>query len=260
MPEGVEVEMYRQLAEKAVGAEVASIDADDSWFLKGETTPDELQAALLGEQITGTRRIGKLMLLDFSSGHRLGVRFGMTGRLLVGDQAAIEHLEYSSKRNDPAWDRFGLGFVDGRDLVVRDPRRLGGVELDPDEGRLGHDVFSVTLGQLRSDVLVGSVAIKARLLDQHRLAGVGNLIADETLWRAGLDPARPAGALSDDESRRLQRRLRSVVKQFLANGGSHTGRLQSERHRDGRCPDDGAELDRRTIGGRTTYSCPMHQR
>ncbi len=259
MPEGVEVEMYRQLADKAVGSRVESIDASDSWFLKGETTDDELMVALVGEKMIGARRIGKLMLLDFSSGHRLGVRFGMTGRLLVGDEAAIDYLEYSSHRNDPAWDRFKLGLADGRELVVRDPRRLGGVELDPDEDRLGHDLFSVTLGQLRSDVFVGSVAIKARLLDQKRLAGVGNLIADETLWRAALDPTRPAGALSAEEERRLHRRLRTVAKQFLAQGGSHTGQLQSERHREGLCPTDGAELQRRTVGGRTTYSCPVHQ-
>ncbi len=252
--------MYRQLADRTVGLTVESVEAPDSWFLKGDTTAEELTAAVAGEKVTQTRRVGKLMLLDFSSGHRLGVRFGMTGRLIVGEEAAIDYLEYSSQRNDPAWDRFKLLFADGGDMVVRDPRRLGGIELDPDESRLGSDVFSVTLAQLRSTVFVGSVAIKARLLDQKRVAGVGNLIADETLWRAGIDPARQAGALTADEERRLHRRLRSVVKEFLAKGGSHMGRLQSERHRDGRCPDDGAELDRRTVGGRTTYSCPVHQR
>lgn len=259
MPEGVEVEMYRQLAAQAVGAEAVGVVADDDWFVKGDSDGDELAAAIVGERLSVARRIGKLMILDFTSGHRLGIRFGMTGRLLLGGEAAIEHLEYSSRRNDPAWDRFTISFDDGRDLVVRDPRRLGGVELDPAEDRLGADVFSVTLAQLRERVFVGSVAVKARLLDQARLAGVGNLIADETLWRAGLDPARPAGSLSPREQRRLHRHLRRVVDQFLELGGSHSGILQAERHREGRCPDDGAELQRRTVGGRTTYSCPDHQ-
>jgi len=151
-------------------------------------------------------------------------------------------------------------FADGGSMRLRDPRRLGGVVLDPDESALGADVFSITLGELRSRVLVGEVALKARLLDQARVAGIGNLIADETLWRAGIDPARPASGLDANEERRLLRHLRSVLDDFLRDGGSHTGRLQPARQRGGTCPKDGAVLDRRTIGGRTTFSCPQHQR
>lgn len=259
MPEGVEIEIYRRSAEAVVGRTIESIEADDEWFLKHGTTAEELAAALEGSVVEGARRTGKLLILDLDSGHRLGLRFGMTGRLIVDGGASIEKLEYSSTRDDPAWDRFGLNFDDGGRLVIRDPRRLGGVELDPDEGHLGHDVFTITVGQLRQRVAVGDVALKARLLDQSRISGVGNLIADETLWRAGLDPARPADSLDDRELRRLQRHLRSVVTEFLDNGGSHTGRLHDSRVRGGHCPRDGAELLRRTIGGRTTYSCPEHQ-
>lgn len=260
MPEGVEIEIYRRQAEPVVGRRIADVDAPDDWFLKGGIAGEDVVDAAVGETVTAARRRGKLLVLDLSSGHRLGLRFGMTGRLIVDDQAAIDHLEYSSQRNDPAWDRFGLTFDDESRLVIRDPRRLGGVELDPDEERLGADVFTISPAQLADRVLVGSVAIKARLLDQSRLAGVGNLIADETLWRAGIDPARPADSLDRNERRRLHRHLRAVVSEFLANGGSHTGRLQESRVRGGRCPRDGTDLDRRTIGGRTTYSCPVHQR
>lgn len=260
MPEGVEIEIYRRQAEPVVGRRIAAIDAPDDWFLKGGLTAEEVADAALGATVTAARRRGKLLVLDLSSGHRLGLRFGMTGRLIVDDEAAIEYLEYSSQRNDTAWDRFCLTFDDDNRLVIRDPRRLGGVELDPEEERLGADVFTITPTQLADRVFVGSVAIKARLLDQGRIAGVGNLIADETLWRAGIDPARPADSLDRNERRRLHRHLRAVVSEFLADGGSHTGRLQEARVRGGRCPRDGVELDRRTIGGRTTYSCPKHQR
>ena len=105
----------------------------------------------------------------------------------------------------------------------------------------------------------GKGPLKARLLDQSRLSGVGNLLADETLWRAGIDPARAAGSLSPDEIKRLHRHLRSTLRRLLDRGGSHLGGLQVARLRGGRCPRDGAELERRTIGGRTTYSCPAHQ-
>ena len=259
MPEGVEIEFYRRHAERAVGETVAEVHAPDDWFLKGGTTAAELRAAAVGATCDGVRRRGKLLVLDLSSGHRLGLRFGMTGRLIVGEEAAIEYLEYSSQRNDPIWDRFWLVFESGLELRIRDPRRLGGVELDPDEERLGDDVFTITPRRLRERVLVGAIPLKARLLDQSRVAGIGNLIADEVLWRAGLDPARRADSLDDAEVRRLHRHLRKVLTDFLADGGSHTGRLQPSRVRGGHCPKDGAELLRREVGGRTTYSCPVHQ-
>lgn len=259
MPEGVEIEIYRLHAEQVVGETVASIHAPDEWFLKNGTTEVEIAAAAIGTEVVEARRRGKLLILDLSSDHRLGLRFGMTGRLVVGDDSAIEYLEYSSQRNEPAWDRFWMVFKSGLELRIRDPRRLGGVELDPDEERLGQDAFTITIGQLKDRVLVGKLALKARLLDQARVAGIGNLIADELLWRTGLDPARTADSLNENEIRRLHRNLKRVLKDFMADGGSHTGRLQPARVRGGHCPRDGAELLRREIGGRTTYSCPQHQ-
>ena len=163
MPEGVEIEIYRRQAEPVVGRTIAAVDAPDDWFLKGGATSEEIVDATVEATIVAVRRRGKLLVLDLSSGHRLGLRFGMTGRLIVDDQAAIEYLEYSSQRDDPAWDRFGLTFDDTSRLVIRDPRRLGGVELDPDEERLGADVFTITPSQLADRVFDGSVAIKARL-------------------------------------------------------------------------------------------------
>jgi formamidopyrimidine-DNA glycosylase len=143
---------------------------------------------------------------------------------------------------------------------MRDPRRLGGVSLDPDERALGVDAAAVRPAQLR-DALAGSAApLKARLMDQARLAGVGNLIADEVLYRASLDPARPAGSLDPAEVRRLHRHLRATIDELLERGGSHLGDLIPARGPGGTCPRDGTPLLRRTVGGRTTWSCPVHQR
>jgi formamidopyrimidine-DNA glycosylase len=97
-------------------------------------------------------------------------------------------------------------------------------------------------------------------MNQRRLAGLGNLLTDEILWRAGLDPARPAGGLDDAELAALHDAVRSTLTTLAARGGSHTGDLQRERRSAGRCPLDGAPLGRRTIGGRSTYACPDHQR
>lgn len=260
MPEIIEVELYRHLAdERALGRTIEAIDAADDWFLKRGTTASALEAALVGATITATRRIGKLLMIEAGEA-TLGVRFGMTGRLLVDDAAAIARLEYSSDRNDSAWDRFSLTFADGGSLVVRDPRRLGGVELDPDESKLGLDAASVDADGLTGVLGASTAPLKARLMDQSRLAGLGNLLVDETLWRAGLSPARSAGSLSDQERERLATTIRSTIAELTTRGGSHTGDLHDQRHRDGHCPLDGAALRRDTIGGRTTYWCPEHQR
>ena len=263
MPELPEVESYRRLAElAALRRPISAVEALDPRYLRGrpEQGVGMVADALVGHSFVAARRLGKLALLDTDrDGPTLGLHFGMTGTLIVDGQAGVEGLMYSSQREEPAWERFVLRFGDGGRLVLRDPRRFGRIELDPDEQHLGVDLLDVTPAGLR-DALAGSAApLKARLLDQSRLAGAGNLIADEALWRAALDPARPAGSLSPAELRRLHRHLLATVADFLTNGGSHTGQLLPARRPGGQCPRDGTPLVRRTVGGRTTWSCPQHQ-
>ena len=238
---------------------MARVVAPDAWYLKGGLTAGALAAALEGRRLAQARRIGKLLLVD-TDGPTVGLRFGMTGRLLVDGVPGVDELQHASVRDVPAWDRLVLGFAEGGELRVRDPRRLGGVALDPEEGALGVDAAAVRPAQLR-DALAGSAApLKARLMDQARIAGVGNLIADEVLYRAALDPARPAGSLDRAEVRRLHRHLRGTIDDLLERGGSHLGDVIPARGPGGTCPRDGTPLVRRTVGGRTTWSCPHHQR
>jgi formamidopyrimidine-DNA glycosylase len=93
----------------------------------------------------------------------------------------------------------------------------------------------------------------------HHSAGVATLCAAVALGGAGFARPGPARSLDADEVKRLHRHLRATVTQLTKRGGSHTGDLQVARHRGALCPKDGAPLLRRTIGGRTTYSCPVHQ-
>ena len=261
MPELAEVDAYRRLAANALGRRIAEVVAPDAWYLRGGIDADVLSGVLVGRRFVDARRVGKLLLLDTDKdGPVLGLRFGMTGRLLVDGTAGVDELLYSSNRELERWDRFGVRFVDGGDLRIRDPRRLGGVELGPPEDRLGPDALTVTLEDLAQVLGRSQAPLKARMLDQARLAGVGNLAADEILWRAGLDPGRPAGTLSPKEVERLHEHLVATLADLIAKGGSHTGDLQSERQPGGVCPTDGTPLVRRTVGGRTTYSCPKHQR
>ncbi|MGB7052982.1 MAG: hypothetical protein WBG41_15570, partial [Acidimicrobiales bacterium] len=131
--------------------------------------------------------------------------------------------------------------------------------LDPDVSRLGPDAATLTTGQLAGALQGSSAPLKARLLDQSRVSGVGNLIADEVLWRAGLSPERPAGSLSDTEVRRLRGQITRTIARLLGRGGSHLTSIMEHRRPGGRCPRDGAALVQATIGGRTTWWCPVHQ-
>ncbi|MEA2702366.1 MAG: formamidopyrimidine-DNA glycosylase [Actinomycetota bacterium] len=261
MPELVEVELYRRLADQVVGRRVAEVYAPDAWYLKRGLDQTTAVEVLTGAVFSGTRRVGKLLLLDTEGDLPVvGLRFGMSGRLVVDGTAGVEGLIYSSPLHLEKWDRFALRFDDGGDLRMQDPRRLGGVELDPPEARLGPDAGSITPARLAAALHGSTAPLKARLLDQSRIAGVGNLAADELLWRAGLDPARPAGSLSAAELRRLHRHLRATFTDLMERGGSHAGDLMPERKPGGVCPKDGTPLVRRTVGGRTTFSCPKHQR
>ena len=260
MPELIEVEAYRQLAELALERKIIEVAAPDAWWLKGGLSADVLSDALVGRHFLAARRTGKRLMLDTSNhGPVLGLKFGMTGRLIVDGRLGVEKLEYSSDRALPAWDRLVVAFADGGDLRVRDPRRLGGAEIDPEESRLGPDAVGLTLAGLRKVLGSGRIALKARLMDQSKIAGLGNLLVDEALFQAGLDPARPAGTLDELELKRLHKAIKRTLANLTKRGGSHTGALQPARHREGLCPLDGAPLLRRTIGGRTTYSCPVHQ-
>jgi formamidopyrimidine-DNA glycosylase len=316
VPELVEVERYRTLADRALGRVIGAVESPDPWFLKGGLSPDGIRAVLVGRRFLAARRIGKLLLLDVtvtdadadtdtdtdadadadadaeaeaeaddgvdidpadpgfrtdpgSDGHDVdrhgsdgpvvGVRFGMTGSLLVDGTDPVGRLLYSSTRNDPKWDRWTVTFVDGGRLVVHDPRRLGGVTLDPDVSHLGADAATIGVAGLGRALAGSSAPLKARLLDQARVAGVGNLIADEVLWRAGLSPLRPVSSLRPAEIRRLQRHLGRTIADLSARGGSHLGDLMDERHPGGICPKDGTALVRSTVGGRTTWWCPAHQ-
>jgi formamidopyrimidine-DNA glycosylase len=111
----------------------------------------------------------------------------------------------------------------------------------------------------RERVGAGEAPLKARIMDQSVIAGVGNLLADEALWRARLDPRRPAGRLDDGELDRLRREIRATTRRAIDRGGVHTGDLIPHRRRDGVCPRCGADMARATVGGRTTYWCPVEQ-
>ena len=101
---------------------------------------------------------------------------------------------------------------------------------------------------------------RRRLLHQGAISGVGNLLADEALWQARIAPQRPVSELSTEELDHLRRELRRALRSAIKLGGAHTGPFVQARGSEGHCPRDGSPLARATIGGRTTYWCPVCQR
>ena len=185
----------------------------------------------------------------------------MAGRILVDDASAGDPVRYSPVHGprNPVWARFRLDFADGGRLVLFDKRRLGRAVLDPDLSGLGPDALDISRDAFRARVGRGEAPLKARIMDQAVLAGVGNLLADEALWQARLPPLRPAGSLSDEDLDALRRVLRRATRRAIARGGVHTGDVIEHRMRGGSCPRCGAEMVRDTVGGRTTWWCPVEQ-
>ena len=205
MPELPEVETARRLiADEALHRRITDVDDSDTFVCRPHS-PGELRAALTGRTLTAARRRGKSMWCETSEdGPDLGIHLGMGGRILVtsADGRAAEGggpRRRDAQPHKAEWDRFTLSFADGGSLVLFDKRRLGRVRLNPGIDALGPDAAEVTPAEFRGLITRGSVAVKARLLDQSRIAGVGNLLADEILWQARVHPAartdtlRPGG-------------------------------------------------------------------
>jgi formamidopyrimidine-DNA glycosylase len=265
MPELPEVESARAVIEHgALHRRIVEVDDSDTWVCRPHR-PGEIRAALLGRELIEAHRRGKSMWCDTSGdGPVLGIHLGMSGKIVIAapDGTELDGGDYWDRgraTGDHRYTRFSVSFADGGMLRLVDPRRLGRVRLDPPVDALGPDAATITRGQFRAAVSTGTAPVKARLLDQHALAGVGNLLADQILWQARIHPGRPVRDLTEPEIDRLHRATRSAVAAATKAGGVHTLRIIDFRRPGGLCPRDGVPMVHATIGGRTTWWCPRDQ-
>lgn len=258
VPEILEVEFFRRAAERAVGRRVRAVSHVDP-LVVADGVPD----VLAGRRVVGVRRLGKVLTMDFGTRAArvdvsIDLHFGMSGRIIVDGHAPIGELAYGAS-DDDRWLRFGLMFDRGW-LAISDPRRFARVSFSRHGEGLGPDAFTVDLATFRRRLAGRRGPVKAVLLDQSVIAGLGNMLVDEILWRAGVDPRRSVARLDPSGVGRLHTTMRRVLAQLDRRGGSHAGDLSVEHRRPGQCcPRDGAELSRVTVGGRTTFWCPRHQ-
>lgn len=259
MPELPEVETERRyLNAGARHRRVVGVRAPHPDVLL-DTSAVALGRRLKGHRIESTRRHGKYLFAGFDNGAWLAMHFGMTGTLRcyrhdlpVPDYAAVLFL-----------------LEDGRDLAYLSRRRLGRISLvdSPDEliaqRRLGPDALSIGSIAFCDLITGGRGAVKARLMDQARIAGIGNEYSDEILFRAGVHPARPVTGLSKEEVGRLHRSMRAVLRKAIALRADPekypASWLMANRRRNGSCPVCGGAISTTTVSGRTGYFCPRCQ-
>ena len=275
MPELPEVETVRaRLEPKLVGRRFEHVGIFDPRLTR-PADPAGVAAELEGERVAALDRRGKYLIVRFESGRVLLIHLRMTGQLL-----------HANGGRPPAEDvhrRAVVSLDDGSDVVYRDVRRFGTWQLlDEDDllpylaQRIGREplVRSFTSKRLAEALEGRRAPLKSALLDQRRLAGVGNIYADEALWRARLHPLRPAGELSAEEIAALHRGIRAALRAGIARQGAtlsnyrtpdgSPGRMQEEFRVYGRegepCERCGTPIEKIRAGGRGTWYCPSCQR
>jgi formamidopyrimidine-DNA glycosylase len=260
MPELPDVEAFRQylhsrvLHQRIERVEVASL----SVIMGG--SPRTLHRALRGTVFLSTHRHGKYLFLEIDRGGWLLLHFGMTGYPVVDAN--------EQRPSDRA--RLRIRFANGHSFSYFDPRKLGliGIVDHVDEfirsRNLGPDALRVTEDVFKERLKKKATGAKAALMDQHVLAGIGNVYADEILFQARLSPLARLSLAKPPTWRKLYRVTRKVLSRAIevrANPMSLPRTyLLHHRDRDGRCPRCGQSLQTMKVGGRTTYYCPRDQR
>ena len=255
MPELPEVEQWRRVwARHGRRRRVERVVALDPAILRN-ASPTELDDAMRGHRLEEPGRIGKWLIAE-STGPSLLLHFGMTGDLSWNADSAGRHRH----------DRVVVELDEG-ELRYRNMRKFGGVWLARDRpeveavtGPLGPDALTLDRGPFLELLARRRGRLKAALMDQTWIAGVGNLVADEVLWHARLHPARPMEDLRPSERDVLTRQLRRVLTRWVEGYGSlPKGWLIHARGPGGSCPRCGEPLERIVVGGRTTFFCPKCQ-
>ena len=272
MPELAEVEFYRQQWNPGLGRRVRAVLVHPRARVFRGCAVRDLVRQLAGATLRSSAAAAKQMLFRFSGDRWLGLHLGMSGELRV------EPAGRAPQRHD----HLVLVLRDVQ-LVFSDPRMFGRVTFAVGRGppgwwtRLAPPILSAAFRPEAVAAFLRRRArtpVKAALLMQERFPGIGNWMADEILWRAGLHPARPGGSLRPDEVRAVWRECRRVCRNALATIAGRGGRvppalnanipdswLTKHRWEDGgRCPRTGAPLRRKVIGGRMTCWSPPRQK
>jgi len=285
MPELPEVEAARRAAHKvAKGRKIVEAHVAEDPIVYEGVAPARIRRALTGRRVTAVKRHGKHLWLELDRRPWPCLHFGMTGGFHIPTGRAVRLVSdgpilRTGSRSDwpPRFTKLHLRFADGGELAVADGRRLGRIRLrtdpptEPPISALGFDAWRAlpTPARFHAMLRERKAPIKAVLLDQSFAAGIGNWIADEVLYQAGIAPKRKAATLTTAEARRLRAKIRSVIG-LAVRSDSDSDRyprwwLFHRRwgHRRGGPPATtvrGEHIRHETVAGRTTAWVPSVQR
>lgn len=263
MPELPDVEIFRRRIEEHARSRVISeVNLLDKRLLNVESA-DRLFRTLDGRRLVATTRHGKSLFIELDNGSLLVLHFGMTGEILTLGKGA----------GTPRYTALHLAFDDGSGIVVTSRRRLGHIALANDTSAfirshdLGPDALDPTLDVKAFQAALGSSrsAIKSALMDQTKLAGIGNIYSDEILFQAGLAPTVRVGDLSHEQVTRLFQTMRRVLQEAVERGVLSEGTalpenwLLAHRAKGERCPHCGTAVQASKVAGRSSYFCPSCQ-
>jgi formamidopyrimidine-DNA glycosylase len=268
MPELPEVEtIRRQLEPELVGRRIESVEVLDERLTRPEP-PATVERACAGRRIEAVERRGKYLMLWLEGGRLLVMHLRMTGNIVLGEPApAVRYL------------RAVIRLEGGDSVLFTDARRFGtAIVLDDDDleeymaPRAGIEPLSerLTAGEIGALAKGRRAPLKSFLLVQSGIAGIGNIYADEALWRAELHPLSPAGSMRPEHWERLRAGIVETLEAGLANGGASIDDYRDARGEEGTmqdeflvhtreglpCPRCGTEIRRIVVGGRSTYFCP----
>lgn len=259
MPELPDVGVFkRYLDATSLHKTIERVDLRDERML-GRTTGREFRRALTGDRFEGSRRHGKYLFAMLGRQGALVLHFGMTGFLRY----------FKDEEDDPGHNVIRIAFDNGYSLFYNSHRRLGVVEITDDPAGfieskgLAPDALRMDAAQFDDRLKARRGHIKSVLMNQHAVAGLGNVYADEVLFQAGIHPRRKVRDLSTAERHRLRRALVTVLHKAI-EAGADPQRLPAtfltpRRHAGAVCPRCGTALGVLKVGGRTAYYCPRRQ-
>lgn len=269
MPELPEVETVKnELLPYVVGHCVSGLTLCWEGIVK-QPSVSEFRSRLVGQEITGITRQGKYLIFHLSSDDLLIIHLRMTGSLILGQNSA----------EPPKFTRAIIHLNDETSIFFRDPRKFGVMRLLEDkssiDAKLGPEPLEASFTpQVLADALAKrSAPIKALLLDQKLVAGIGNMYADEALFSARIHPLRPGNNLSPEEVERLHTAIRQVLRSAIGNKGASTDtyfrpdgsrgtahfEFKVAHGRGQTCPACQTPIERITVRNRGTYYCPKCQ-
>ena len=286
MPELPEVETVRRgLSQLIIGKEIKSENHDTE---KGfPNAPDDVKHFLIGASIIEVRRRAKVLMIDLSTGYSLLIHLKMTGQLVfVGEtRFGAGHPNDSLVNELPDKStRVTLSFEDGSKLFFNDQRKFGWMKLLPTieipnisfMQKVGPEPLSANF--MPNDFIQRlarrpKTNIKAALLDQSVVAGIGNIYADESLWGAKIHPKRLVSSLTEDEMKVLYTEMRAVMNLAVEKGGSSNHTYVNAEGKKGSymdfarvfrreglaCPRCGTTIEKLRVAGRGTHICPFCQ-